>query len=131
MSDVAIKSPPLRPAAPVPRKVPLGTFGRIAAMRRNPIEIWAEVHYRQPVLVRRTLLGERALVSDPAAVRHVLLDNVANYRKDDLQLRLLRPGREIANLPGCKQGSKSATLRPPILAFSRQKPIAEPRTQQA
>src|SRR6202007_615527 len=33
-----------------------------------------------------------AAAHDPAAVRRVFLDNVANYRKDDLQLRLLRPG---------------------------------------
>ena len=29
---------------------------------------------------------------DPAAVRHVFLDNAANYRKDELQLRILSPG---------------------------------------
>ena len=34
----------------------------------------------------------RAVVSDPPAVRRVFLDNVANYRKDALQLRVLRPG---------------------------------------
>ena len=32
------------------------------------------------------------MVSDPAAVRRVFLDNVANYRKDAVQLRVLRPG---------------------------------------
>ena len=37
----------------------------------------------------RTFLGERAVVSEPAAVRRVFLDNVANYRKDALQLRVL------------------------------------------
>jgi cytochrome P450 len=33
-----------------------------------------------------------AVVSEPAAIRRVLLDNVANYRKDDLQRRVLSPG---------------------------------------
>jgi cytochrome P450 len=92
MGVIALSTPSLRPPAPVPRKVPFGLFGRIAAMRRNPIEIWADIHYEKPVLVGRSLIGDRAVVSDPAAVRRVLLDNVANYRKDDLQLRLLRPG---------------------------------------
>ncbi len=32
------------------------------------------------------------MVSDPAAIRHVLVDNAANYRKDDLQRRVLAPG---------------------------------------
>jgi cytochrome P450 len=93
MSDIAVSLPPrVRPSAPQPRKVPLGAFGRIAAIRRNPLEIWAEVHFERPVLVGRSLFGTRAVVSDPAAVRRIFLDNVANYRKDDLQLRLLKPG---------------------------------------
>ncbi len=37
-------------------------------------------------------MGERAVVSEPAAVRRIFLDNVANYRKDALQLRVLAPG---------------------------------------
>ncbi len=32
------------------------------------------------------------MAHDPAAVRHVFLDNAANYRKDELQLRILSPG---------------------------------------
>jgi cytochrome P450 len=92
MSDIVLSHPLLRPPSPPPRKVPLGFFAQLAVLRRNPIEIWAEAHYEQPILVRRSFMGERAVVSDPAAVRRVMLDNVANYRKDDLQLRLLRPG---------------------------------------
>ena len=38
------------------------------------------------------MFGNRVVVSDPAGVRRIFLDNVANYRKDDLQLRVLRPG---------------------------------------
>jgi cytochrome P450 len=32
------------------------------------------------------------VVNDPVLIRHILLDNAANYRKDDLQLRVLAPG---------------------------------------
>ena len=81
-----------RPPAPVPREKPLGLFGRIATLRRNPIEIWTRAHYERQVLVGRTAFGHRAVVSDPIGVRRVFLDNFANYRKDDLQLRILRPG---------------------------------------
>jgi len=81
-----------RPPAPLPREKPFGLLGRIAALRRNPIEIWTRAHYERPVMVGRTVFGHRAVVSDPAGVRRVFLDNVANYRKDDLQLRILRPG---------------------------------------
>ena len=36
-----------------------------------------------------TGLGRIAVVSAPSAIRRVLLDNVKNYRKDDLQRRVL------------------------------------------
>ena len=92
MTNIALKHPLLRPPMPAPRKTPLGTLGLIATLRRNPLEVWTEAHFERPVMVGRSFLGERAVVSDPVAVRRVLLDNVANYRKDDVQLRLLRPG---------------------------------------
>jgi len=38
-----------RPPAPRPRTKPLGLLARIAALRRNPIEIWTKAHYEVPV----------------------------------------------------------------------------------
>ncbi len=81
-----------RPPAPTPREKPLGVIGMITTLRRNPIEIWTHRHYEEPVLVGRSVLGERAVVSHPEGVRRIFLDNAANYRKDDLQLRVLKPG---------------------------------------
>lgn len=81
-----------RPPAPTPRDTPLGLFGMITTLRRNPIEIWTRRHYEEPVIVGRTVLGERAVVSHPEGVRRIFLDNAANYRKDDLQMRVLKPG---------------------------------------
>ena len=59
---------------------------------RNPLEIWNRAHFDLPILIGKTPLGLRAAVSDPQAIRRVLLENAANYRKDALQLRVLRPG---------------------------------------
>ena len=47
---------------------------------------------RPGISAKRSIAGENALgriivVNDPAIIRHVLVDNAANYRKDDLQLR--------------------------------------------
>ena len=39
-----------------------------------------------------SLIGETALVNDPAGIRRVLVDNVGNYEKDHLQLRILSAG---------------------------------------
>ena len=68
-----------------------GALPMILTLRRNPLEIWGGAHYEQPILIGRTILGERAVVHEPAAVRHIFLDNAANYRKDELQLRVLSP----------------------------------------
>ena len=40
----------------------------------------------------RTIIGPMCVVSDPAAIKHVLVDNARNYRKGVLQTRVLRPG---------------------------------------
>jgi cytochrome P450 len=79
---------------PFPRRPdkPRGALSLILALRRNPIEIWCEGDFERPVSLGRSVLGLRGAAHDPAAVRRIFLDNAANYRKDDLQLRVLRPG---------------------------------------
>lgn len=84
--------PVVRPPAPEPLAGPLGPVGFLRALRRNPIETWTTAHFERPILSGRGILGIGAVVSEPAAIRHVLLDNVANYRKDALQKRVLAPG---------------------------------------
>ena len=84
--------PAFRAPAPTPREVPLGPLRLIMALRQNPVETWTRAHFEKPILVGRRVLGAMAVVSEPAAIRRVLLDNVANYRKDDLQRRVLSPG---------------------------------------
>jgi cytochrome P450 len=81
-----------RPQAPVPLKRPPGLFRALHSLYTNPITIWTEKHYREPIVAGRTMFGLAATVSAPAAVRRVLLDNSENYVKDRLQLRVLTPG---------------------------------------
>ena len=88
----ASASRPFRPPAPPERTRPLGRLGMIYTLWRNPLEIWSRAHFDLPILKGDTVLGPRAAVSDPQAIRRVLLDNSSNYRKDPLQLRVLRPG---------------------------------------
>ena len=65
----------------------------VYALWRNPLEVWTRAHFELPILIGpSTVMGMRAVVNDPEAVRRIFLDNVANYRKDALQLRVLRPG---------------------------------------
>jgi cytochrome P450 len=92
MTLASIPSSAFRPPKPIPHEAPIGVFRMVMTLRRNPLEVWSKAHYEQPILMGRTILGDRAVVSEPAAVRRVFLDNVANYRKDALQLRVLGPG---------------------------------------
>jgi cytochrome P450 len=92
MTAASIPSTVFRPPKPVPHDGPIGVLRMILTLRRNPLEVWSKAHYEQPILMGRTILGDRAVVSQPAAVRRIFLDNVANYRKDALQLRVLGPG---------------------------------------
>ena len=86
------ESKPFVPPFPPRPDKPRGALSTILALQRNPIEIWTKAHFERPVLIGRSILGLRAAAHDPAAVRRIFLDNAANYRKDDLQMRVLRPG---------------------------------------
>src|SRR5579871_790790 len=79
------------PYPPRPDK-PRGSLGMILTLRRNPLEIWGKADFERPFSIGRSILGVRGAAHDPAAVRHMFLDNASNYRKDALQLRILRPG---------------------------------------
>ena len=80
------------PPAPRPRARPLGAIGLLRALGNNPITIWTQRAYEEGVVVTRSIIGVTCMVSDPAAIRHVLVDNAGNYRKGVLQTRVLRPG---------------------------------------
>ncbi len=90
MTDRRIEMP--RPPTPRPHDAPLGPFATMRVLRRNPVESWTKAHFELPIFVGPTILGTIAVVNDPAAIRRVLVDNAANYRKDALQKRVLGPG---------------------------------------
>ncbi|MGO9263993.1 MAG: cytochrome P450, partial [Candidatus Binataceae bacterium] len=80
----AAPAPAFRPPAPTPQPGPLGPFAMLATLRRNPIETWTQAHFEHFMLAGRTILGNAAVVSAPSAIRHILIDNAENYRKDAL-----------------------------------------------
>jgi len=90
MTDLSIEL--VRPPAPLPLDAPLGPISTLRALRRNPIETWTKAHFELPIIAGPSILGRIAVVSDPAAIRRIFVDNTANYRKDPLQKRVLGPG---------------------------------------
>jgi len=62
----------------------------LRAAQRNVLEVIPGLSYIQPMVSGR--LGSRwHMVQDPGALRRMFLDNVGNYPKSEVMLRMLRP----------------------------------------
>jgi cytochrome P450 len=80
------------PPAPPPPEGRLRWFRLLTTLRRNPLECWSAEFFREPIARVRLPLADALLVHDPAAIRHVLVENARNYRKDPIQRRILASG---------------------------------------
>jgi cytochrome P450 len=92
MPSVGLTTKSFRPPAPAPLAQPLGAIALLRTLRDNPLEAWTHAFFEQPIVTMRLPFGAVATVSEPAAIRRVLLDNAANYRKDTLQRRIVSAG---------------------------------------
>lgn len=81
-----------RPPAPVPGERELSRLELLLRLRQNPLTIWRRRHFREPIVAGEGIFGYGVVLSDLVAIRHVLVENAANYRKDDLQRSILAPG---------------------------------------
>jgi cytochrome P450 len=82
----------LYPPAPVPQKSTLGPLALLRVLATNPLEAWTEAHFSEAIVMGGLPFARVAVVSEPAAIRRVLLDNYQNYKKDWLQRRILSAG---------------------------------------
>ena len=80
------------PAVPAPRVKALGPLALLRVLTNNPLEAWTKAHFEEPIVMGGLSIGRVAVVSDPAAIRRVLMDNCNNYQKDWLQRRVLSTG---------------------------------------
>jgi len=78
--------------APVPRRGRLSTVEFFRTLRDNMIATYAEEAYERDIVERKMFGQRRFLVNEPMAIKHVLLDNAANYRKSGITRRILEPG---------------------------------------
>jgi cytochrome P450 len=67
-------------------------------MRHSPIEGLTHAHFEEPIVITKTLVGTLMVVSSPTALRHVLIENAANYRRERLQRQILSTGLGIGLL---------------------------------
>jgi cytochrome P450 len=77
---------------PVPRRGRMPLFEYFRTLRDSMIAIYAEEAYERDIVETKIFGRSRFLVNEPAAIRHVLLDNAANYQKTEITRRILEPG---------------------------------------
>jgi cytochrome P450 len=80
--------PVLAACEPPPEKA-LSLLRSFFAPPDNQFEALPRVAYEKPIWVSKNLLGQFYTISDPIGVKRVLLDNVANYPKTEMETRLL------------------------------------------
>src|SRR5215472_15907565 len=73
------------------------------AARRNVLELIPALSYRQPI-VSGEMLMRWHMLADPAGMKRVMLDNLANYPKSEIMRRMLRPaiGESLFNADGAE-----------------------------
>lgn len=84
------RAPPPRLAGPIPPAKKLSMFSQLRLMRDQGLETIPLAAYEQPVFEQNLLWFKSLMISDPAGVKQVLLDKVANYPKTALERRFLR-----------------------------------------
>jgi cytochrome P450 len=61
-------------------------------IRENALAAHSPEDFNEDIIAQRLLWRRTFIINEPGAIRHVLLDNAANYRKSELSRRLLEPG---------------------------------------
>ena len=116
-----------RPPAPLPRTGAFGPLRLYRALRRNAITAWRADAFEEPYIADRNQLGGFVLLNDSDMIRHVLIDNAANYPKDALQLEKLTPavGRGLLTAEGADWRLRAAPSRR-CSSRRRSRPISPP-----
>jgi cytochrome P450 len=82
------------PVLAVPRR-PEGRLGLrqfLRVIRENALAAHAPEDANEDIIAQRLLWRRTFIINEPGAIRHVLLDNAANYIKSEVSRRLLEPG---------------------------------------
>src|SRR5690349_1062478 len=103
-----------RPPAPKPREGRLGFLQLLTTLKRNPLECWSEEFFEEPTARVKVPFADALLLHEPLAIKHVLIDNAHNYRKDPIQRRILATGlgEGLLNVEGERWEVQRRTLAP-------------------
>jgi cytochrome P450 len=106
---------PLAGCAPPPEKA-LGFFAQLEASKDNSFEVFPRIAYEVPVWQPKSLLNPMVVISDPEGVRRVLLDNVANYPKHEMERRFFTAmfGHGLLGIDGDLWRAHRKVMAPPF-----------------
>ncbi len=107
-----------RPPTVTPPDRELGVLSSLRAVRRNVLEILPGISFTQPIVSGRTGPARWHMVQSAEAMRHIFLDNVDNYPKSEVMIRMLRPavGRSLFTSEGAQWRWQRRAIAP---VFSR------------
>jgi cytochrome P450 len=60
-------------------------------LRDSLLAIWTAEMFRELIVEKKSIIANGMFLSDPDGIKHVLVDNIANYPKAPLQQRFLKP----------------------------------------
>lgn len=79
---------PPRPPIPTRQRTQLESF---LVLRRNILELWGDLAYEKDILPGKFLGRDQLMVNAPEAIRHILVTNADNYRRNPATRRVLQP----------------------------------------
>src|SRR5437870_6170168 len=79
-------------AAPRPPQQRMSLRQFLRAVRDSSIATFPAEAYEKDIVPRKLLWRWTFIVNEPLAIKHILLDNAANYVRADIARRLLEPG---------------------------------------
>ncbi|HUK00599.1 MAG TPA: cytochrome P450 [Stellaceae bacterium] len=85
----AAAAPLAKPRVP---ERPLSLLQFMRVLRDNSLATYRHEAYSADILERRLFWKRTFFVNEPGAIKHILLDNAANYHKTEITRRLLEPG---------------------------------------
>jgi len=83
-------APRIPPRPPMPTRL-RGQVEAFFVLRRNPLELWGQLAYELPIIEGRFLGRQQMMLNAPEAIRHVLLTNAENYRRNAASRQVLQP----------------------------------------
>ena len=78
------------PPTITPPAKPLGIFASLREVRRNVLAILPGIAFTQPIVSGNTGPARWHMVQGPEGMKRVFLDNVENYPKSEVMIRMLR-----------------------------------------